>query len=57
VEHVIDSGLKANFISADDLVMAKIAAGRPQNLADAIRNAAEADGDSPPREKPGAQVE
>jgi hypothetical protein len=45
VEGVIDtaSGLKANFISADDLIASKLAAGRPQDLADAdaIRKAAE----------------
>ena len=45
VETVIDptSGLKANFISADDLVAAKLAAGRPQDIADAdaIRRATE----------------
>ena len=37
VEGVIDttSGLKASFISADDLIAAKLAAGRPQDLADA----------------------
>lgn len=44
VETVIDptSGLKANFISADDLIVAKLAAGRPQDIADvdAIRKAA-----------------
>jgi hypothetical protein len=44
VEGVIDSasGLTANFISADDLMVAKIAAGRPQDLADvaALRKAA-----------------
>ena len=36
VEAVIDSttGLKATFISRDDLVAAKLAAGRPQDLAD-----------------------
>jgi predicted nucleotidyltransferase len=43
VEDVIDqaSGLKANFISRDDLVAAKLASGRPQDLADvdAIRRA------------------
>jgi len=37
VEGVIDppSGLIANFISADDLIAAKLASGRPQDLADA----------------------
>ena len=44
LEAVIDtaSGLKANFISRDDLIAAKLAAGRLQDLADvdAIRNAA-----------------
>jgi hypothetical protein len=37
VEGVIDpaTGQKAFFISSDDLVMAKMAAGRPQDLADA----------------------
>lgn len=44
VEGVIDaaSGLKANFISRDDLVAAKLAAGRPQDIADveAIKKAA-----------------
>jgi hypothetical protein len=43
VETVIDpaTGLKANFISADDLIAAKLASGRPQDLADvdAIRKA------------------
>jgi hypothetical protein len=36
VEDVIDAktGLKANFISADDLIAAKLAAGRPQDIAD-----------------------
>jgi hypothetical protein len=45
VDGVIDpvSGLTAHFISGDDLVAAKIAAGRPQDIADAtaIQNAAE----------------
>jgi hypothetical protein len=45
VEGVIDttSGLKANFISADDLIAAKLAAGRAQDIADAdaIRKAIE----------------
>jgi hypothetical protein len=37
VEGVIDtpSGLKAYFISGADLIAAKIAAGRPQDIADA----------------------
>jgi hypothetical protein len=51
VESVIDptSGLKANFISADDLIAAKLAAGRPQDIADAdaIRKAAESQGPQP----------
>jgi hypothetical protein len=46
VEGVIDpqSGLKAFFISAPDLIAAKLAAGGPQDIADAaaIRKAAEA---------------
>jgi hypothetical protein len=46
VEGVIDpqSGLKAFFISAPDLIAAKLAAGRPQDIADAaaLREAAEA---------------
>ena len=45
VETVIDtaSGLKANFISAEDLIASKLASGRPQDIADAdaIRKAAE----------------
>jgi hypothetical protein len=45
VETVVDTatGLKANFISADDLIASKLASGRPQDLADAdaIRKAAE----------------
>ncbi len=37
VEAVIDpaTGLTANFISAEDLIASKLAAGRPQDLADA----------------------
>jgi hypothetical protein len=46
VEGVIDpkSGLKAFFISAPDLIASKLAAGRPQDIADAeaIRKATEA---------------
>jgi hypothetical protein len=46
VEGAIDpkTGLKAYFISAPDLIAAKIAAGRPQDIADAeaIRKALEA---------------
>ena len=46
VEGVIDpkTGLKAFFISALDLIASKLAAGRPQDLADAeaVRKAAEA---------------
>ena len=45
VEDVIDpaSGLKASFISREDLIAGKLAFGRPQDLADvdAIRKAAE----------------
>jgi hypothetical protein len=43
IEAVVDpaSGLKASFISREDLIAAKLAAGRPQDLADvdAIRKA------------------
>jgi hypothetical protein len=46
VEGIIDpqSGLKAYFISAPDLIASKLAAGRPQDIADAeaVRKAAEA---------------
>jgi len=46
VEGVIDpqSGLKAFFISAPDLIASKLAAGRPQDIADAdaVRKAIEA---------------
>jgi hypothetical protein len=51
VEGVIDpaSGLKAFFISAPDLIAAKLAAGRPQDIADAdaIRRAIEAKKNTP----------
>ncbi len=44
IETAIDpaTGLKANFISAEDLIAAKLPAGRPQDIADvdAIRKAA-----------------
>jgi hypothetical protein len=57
VEGVIDpeSGLTASFISAEDLVTAKLAAGRPQDLADvdAIRKAAESQKSTPARKAPG----
>jgi hypothetical protein len=43
VEEIVDSpsGLRASFISSEDLIAAKLAAGRPQDLADvdAIRKA------------------
>ncbi|MGP8252673.1 MAG: DUF6036 family nucleotidyltransferase [Terracidiphilus sp.] len=46
VEGVIDpqTGLRAFFISASDLIASKLAAGRPQDIADAeaVRKAAEA---------------
>jgi hypothetical protein len=56
-EDVIDpaSGLKACFISREDLIAGKLASGRPQDLADvdAIRKAAESQGpESPPKERP-----
>lgn len=45
VEDIVDpaSGLRADFLSADDLIASKLATGRPQDLADvdAIRKAAE----------------
>lgn len=45
VDDVVDpaSGLKAEFLSADDLIASKLATGRPQDLADvaAIRRAQE----------------
>lgn len=56
VEDVIDttSGLKANFICAADLIAAKLAAGRPQDLADAdaIRKATESQRSPAKREPP-----
>jgi len=57
VETVIDpeSGLKASFISADDLIAAKLAAGRPQDIADvdAIRKAEATQASSPGGKRPG----
>ncbi len=59
IETVIDpaTGLKANFISAEDLIAAKLAAGRPQDIADvdAIRKAA-AGQVSRPAKKPRNQM-
>lgn len=56
VESVIDtaSGLKANFISAEDLIASKLASGRPQDLADAdaIRKAAESQQPRPAKKSP-----
>ena len=48
-----DTGLKAFFISRDDLIAAKLAAARPQDLADvdAIRKAAETQAETA-RKKP-----
>jgi len=59
VETVIDrpSGLKANFIFADDLIAAKLAAGRPQEIEDAevIRKAIESQARRPANKAPGAE--
>jgi hypothetical protein len=56
VEYVIDpaSGLKASFISREDLIAGKLASGRPQDLADvdAIRKAAESQAPQNTNEKP-----
>ena len=48
VEAVIEPGFKANFISRDDLIASKLAAGRFQDLADveAIRQAGDRSGSS-----------
>lgn len=57
VETLVDptSGLKANFISADDLIASKLASGRPQDVADvdAIRKALKSQRPETPK-KPGA---
>ena len=56
VEIVVDpaTGLKVNFISADDLVASKLASGRARDLADVedIRKAAESRQPRPARQKP-----
>jgi hypothetical protein len=55
VEAVIDpgAGLKAYFISRDDLISSKLATARPQDLADvnAIRNASESRGEETRKKK------
>jgi hypothetical protein len=60
VEDAIDpaSGLKAIFISAEDLIAAKLAAGRPQDIADvdAIRKAAAIQVPRPQKPQNGAAV-
>jgi hypothetical protein len=59
VEGVIDAktGLKACFISSADLVAAKLASGRPQDLADvdAIRKAIESQAPQSARKAPGTE--
>ena len=58
-EGVIDpvTGLSGHFISATDLMAAKVAAGRPQDIADAsaLRKAAEAPPQSARRKRPEAK--
>lgn len=46
----VETGLTAHFISRDDLISAKLAAGRPQDLGDvqAIRDATSATNQTPP---------
>jgi hypothetical protein len=48
-----ETGLKANIMSADDLIAAKLASGRPQDLADvaALRDARGAAGAAPQQPK------
>ena len=57
VEDVIDpvSGLKAHFISREDLIAAKVASGRLQDLADveAIRHAEKSQRPQPKKDDPG----
>src|ERR1017187_309400 len=56
VEDVIDTatGLRASFISGDDLMSAKLAAGRPQAIADGTptRKAAESKGSQSAKKQP-----
>ncbi len=56
VEGIIEtqSGLKANFISDQDLMTAKLAAGRPQDIADvaALRKAAASQPSASPKKPP-----
>jgi hypothetical protein len=56
VEAVIDtaSGLTASFISSEDLIAAKLAAGRPQDIADiaALRKAIESRPETARKEQP-----
>jgi hypothetical protein len=56
VETVVDpaTGLKANIISAQDLIASKLASGRARDLADAedIRKAAESQGPKPAKKEP-----
>jgi hypothetical protein len=60
VDVVIDpaSGLTASFISRDDLIAAKLAAGRPQDIADvaALRKAAESQGEEGARKRQSPQA-
>ena len=60
VEIVVDpaTGLKANFISADDLIASKLASGRARDLADAeaIRKAMESQQRQPAKRMPPEQT-